>query len=102
MRRCRVLQLPVVLFLPFVLLRVCGSVIRAADPEVPAGVVFDKEIEYANPDGQHLQLNLARPKAELRLAEKTHHSSDIDFDLVVHNGSIEDLWNDVSRAFQRL
>lgn len=35
----------------------------AADPEVPTDVVFEKGIEYANPDGQHLQLNLARPKA---------------------------------------
>jgi acetyl esterase/lipase len=24
-------------------------------------VIFEKDIEYANPDGQHLQLNLARP-----------------------------------------
>ena len=29
---------------------------------VPAGVVFERDVEYANPDGQHLQLNLARPK----------------------------------------
>ena len=29
---------------------------------VPEGVVFERNIEYANPDGQHLQLNLARPK----------------------------------------
>jgi len=29
----------------------------------PAGeIVFEQGIEYANPDGQHLQLNLARPK----------------------------------------
>jgi acetyl esterase/lipase len=32
------------------------------DPPVPAGVTFEKGIEYTNPDGQHLQLNLARPK----------------------------------------
>ena len=25
-------------------------------------VVFETDIEYANPDGQHLQLNLARPR----------------------------------------
>jgi acetyl esterase/lipase/sugar lactone lactonase YvrE len=30
--------------------------------EVPPTVVFEKAIEYANPDGQHLQLDLARPK----------------------------------------
>src|SRR4051794_5857538 len=29
---------------------------------VPEGVDFQRDIEYANPDGQHLQLNLARPK----------------------------------------
>ncbi len=30
--------------------------------EVPEGVVFETGLEYSNPDGQHLQLNLARPK----------------------------------------
>src|SRR5205807_3796270 len=34
----------------------------AARPQVPENVVFEGDIEYANPDGQHLQLNLARPK----------------------------------------
>jgi acetyl esterase/lipase len=29
---------------------------------VPDSVVFEAGIEYSNPDGQHLQLNLARPK----------------------------------------
>src|SRR4051812_50037961 len=29
---------------------------------VPEGVAFERDVEYANPDGQHLQLNLARPK----------------------------------------
>jgi acetyl esterase/lipase len=29
---------------------------------VPDDVVFEKGVEYSNPDGQHLQLNLARPK----------------------------------------
>src|SRR5689334_8474426 len=29
---------------------------------IPDNVVFERDIEYANPDGQHLQLNLARPK----------------------------------------
>src|SRR5215213_8803291 len=29
---------------------------------VPEGIDFQRNIEYANPDGQHLQLNLARPK----------------------------------------
>ncbi|MBN9524518.1 alpha/beta hydrolase [bacterium] len=31
-------------------------------PTVPDNVTFEAGIEYANPDGQHLQLNLARPK----------------------------------------
>src|SRR5437763_10775382 len=35
----------------------------AARPQVPENVVFEGDIEYANPDGQHLQLNMARPKA---------------------------------------
>ena len=26
------------------------------------GVVFEKDIEYANPDGQHLKIDMARPK----------------------------------------
>jgi acetyl esterase/lipase len=32
-------------------------------PVVPPDVTFETGIEYANPDGQHLQLNMARPKA---------------------------------------
>jgi acetyl esterase/lipase len=35
---------------------------RAADPVVPADVTFQRGIEFANPDGQHLQLDLAMPK----------------------------------------
>jgi acetyl esterase/lipase len=31
-------------------------------PTVPDDVIFETWIEFANPDGQHLQLNLARPK----------------------------------------
>lgn len=37
------------------------STLYAADQK-PDGVVFEKDIEYANPDDQHLQLNMARPK----------------------------------------
>lgn len=33
-----------------------------ATPSIAAEIVFEQGIEYANPDGQHLQLNLARPK----------------------------------------
>jgi acetyl esterase/lipase len=32
-------------------------------PKVPDSVVFETGVEYANPDGQHLRLDLARPKA---------------------------------------
>ncbi len=34
----------------------------AAELVIPDGVVFERGIEYSNPDNQHLQLNLARPK----------------------------------------
>jgi len=34
----------------------------AAELEIPENVRFEKDIEYANPDGQHLRLNMARPK----------------------------------------
>ena len=33
-----------------------------AAPPVPETVVWEEGIEYTNPDDQHLQLNLARPK----------------------------------------
>src|SRR5712671_1232651 len=36
---------------------------RAAELAPPENVLFERNIEYANPDGQHLQLNLARPKS---------------------------------------
>jgi acetyl esterase/lipase len=35
--------------------------LRAADLPIPADVSFERGIEYANPDNQHLQLDLARP-----------------------------------------
>ncbi len=31
--------------------------------KVPDDVIFEPNVEYSNPDGQHLQLDLARPKA---------------------------------------
>jgi len=34
-----------------------------AGPKVPETVVFEPGIEYADPDGQHLKLDLARPKS---------------------------------------
>ena len=40
------------------------AAIRQVDaaPVVPDGVVWQPDIEYAHPEGEHLQLNLARPK----------------------------------------
>lgn len=38
------------------------SAVHAADLVVPEDVVFEKGIEFANPDNQHLQLDLAKPK----------------------------------------
>lgn len=34
------------------------------DPVVPDTVVYEKGIEYSNPDNQHLQLNIAKPKGD--------------------------------------
>lgn len=39
-----------------------GSSVLAADLAVPDDVTFTRDIEYANPDNQHLQVNLAQPK----------------------------------------
>src|SRR5690349_17911861 len=47
------------LLLPLVI--ACSSF--AAELEVPEGVQLEKNIEYSNPDGQHLQLDLARPQS---------------------------------------
>ena len=35
---------------------------RAAELAVPEGVLFERGIEFSNPDNQHLQMNVARPK----------------------------------------
>jgi len=39
-----------------------GLISSASAQQVPAGVQFERDIEYTNPDNQHLQLNMARPK----------------------------------------
>ena len=39
-----------------------ASGLRARAAETAIETVFEKDIEYSNPDNQHLQLNLARPK----------------------------------------
>ena len=36
--------------------------VRAADIKVPDTVIFEQGVEYSNPDDQHLQLDIARPK----------------------------------------
>jgi len=36
--------------------------VSAAELAVPDDVIFERGVEYSNPDDQHLQLNLARPK----------------------------------------
>src|SRR5258705_181234 len=45
---------------------VCSTITQlaagGADLSVPENILFQSEIEYANPDNQHLQLNIARPK----------------------------------------
>ncbi len=41
---------------------VTAPALAQKDPPVPDTVVFEKNIEYTNPDNQHLQLNIAKPK----------------------------------------
>src|SRR5579871_4131871 len=41
-----------------------GAPLPAAELNVPETVIFEKGIEYSNPEGQHLQLDLARPKSQ--------------------------------------
>jgi acetyl esterase/lipase len=41
-----------------------ASAFAQKDPVVPDTVVYEKGVEYSNPDNQHLQLNIARPKGD--------------------------------------
>jgi acetyl esterase/lipase len=43
-------------------LSLTATLAHAADLAVPDDVTFTRDIEFANPDNQHLQLNLAKPK----------------------------------------
>src|SRR5258708_3665028 len=61
---------------PQTLCRVAGFVsalclaamsLAAADLAIPDDTIFKRDIEYSNPDGQHLQLNLARPRKAIGL-----------------------------------
>ena len=47
-----------------VLLMLVTEALAHAGVAVPENVVFETGIEYANPDNQHLQLNMARPKSD--------------------------------------
>jgi acetyl esterase/lipase len=38
------------------------SLARGAELVVPETILFERDVEYSNPDDQHLQLNVARPK----------------------------------------
>ncbi len=49
------------LTLPAFALLALHPVAAQKGPVVPEGVIFERGIEYTNPDNQHLQLNLARP-----------------------------------------
>lgn len=46
----------------FLLLLCLVSAVRAADLVIPDSVTFSRDIEFSNPDNQHLQVNLAQPK----------------------------------------
>jgi acetyl esterase/lipase len=59
MNTCRTIRTSPVIFLSL-LAAMAG--LRAVEVAVPETVVFERDIEFANPDGQHLQVNLARPK----------------------------------------
>src|SRR5882724_8975680 len=49
--------------LPIFALLLALGIARAAELVVPDDVMFERNIEYANPDNEHLQLDVARPKA---------------------------------------
>ncbi|MCB1278229.1 alpha/beta hydrolase [Prosthecobacter sp.] len=46
----------------FLLLLCLVSAVQAADLVIPDSVTFTRDIEFSNPDNQHLQVNLAQPK----------------------------------------
>ena len=49
--------------LPLALAGLAAPAPAQKPPAVPDDVTFEAGIEYANPDNQHLQLNMARPKS---------------------------------------
>ena len=52
-------RFPKSLWAAFIVLAVRTANVQAAEPE---NIVWTTDLEYANPDDQHLQVNLARPK----------------------------------------
>jgi arylformamidase len=50
------------LFAAFLCSTITQLAATGADLSVPENILFESGIEYANPDDQHLQLNIARPK----------------------------------------
>ncbi|HYV30487.1 MAG TPA: alpha/beta hydrolase fold domain-containing protein, partial [Candidatus Binatia bacterium] len=50
------------LFAAFLCSTITPIAAGGADLKVPENILFGSGIEYANPDNQHLQLNIARPK----------------------------------------
>ena len=40
------------------------SILRAEELHIPDGVTFTRDVEFSNPDNQHLQVNLAQPKGD--------------------------------------
>ena len=62
------LSFPMLLLLTIVILITAPVVIAqkaAPQPAIPDKVLFEPDIEYANPDGQHLKLDLAAPKTAM-------------------------------------
>jgi acetyl esterase/lipase len=59
MKLAPIIRTSLVIFLGL-LATLAGS--RAAELAVPEGVVFERDLEFANPDNQRLQVNIARPK----------------------------------------
>ncbi len=49
-------------FISFISAALIASAVAAAELKIPDDVSFERGIEFANPDDQHLQVNLAQPK----------------------------------------
>jgi acetyl esterase/lipase len=49
-------------FVPLLCFTITQLAAESAELNVPENILFERGIEYANPDNQHLQVNIARPK----------------------------------------